>query len=203
MADVPAHRLTPVQHIGIEWMGIGALAGWGVFIWCVIVWALLANGESSNPQGLLAVIVSGVLVWLLTGVVAYRWGQLVAAGLAGMVVVTVDGQPFVPGGSYRGRVTQAGLFRLTVTGVRLAHEESAVLKTEVESYSFGKTVAMFPVGLLGPLDFVVAVPAGAMHSFKGAHNEIAWTLRVSGRVARFLPYRASFHVSVQSGAGDA
>ena len=41
-----------------------------------------------------------------------------------------------------------------------------------------------------------AVPGQAMHSFAAAHNKIAWTLRLKGRVGGILPYESEYPVLV-------
>jgi hypothetical protein len=203
MADAPANRLTPAPFAGLVWIPLGFIAGGWVFVWGVIVAVQLVIPAEAAPHAPLVLGSVGVAVLVFAGVVLHGLGQLGAAGLAGMVVVAVDDQPFAPGGTYRGRVTPTGLFRLTLTGVKLVCEEVAVYATATGLCSDGKTVARVAAEKTGPLDFAVTVPTGAMHSFKAAHNEIAWTLRLAGRVGRVLPYRMSFQVVVQPGGGDA
>jgi hypothetical protein len=45
----------------------------------------------------------------------------------------------------------------------------------------------------------VLVPAGAMHSFKSEHNEIAWKILVHGRPVRWPEFERSFPVIVYPG----
>jgi len=42
------------------------------------------------------------------------------------------------------------------------------------------------------------VPAGAMHSFRSPHNEIAWTIDVHGRAPRWVDLRAVFPIRVEA-----
>ena len=45
----------------------------------------------------------------------------------------------------------------------------------------------------------VQVPAGAMHSFKSKHNEIAWKILVRGSPVRWPDFERSFPVLVYPG----
>lgn len=203
MADAPARRLTPATFTGLVWIQLGFIAGGWVFVWGVIVAVQLVIPAEAAPHAPLVLGSVGVAVLVFAGVVLHGLGQLGAAGLAGMVVVAVDDQPFaprrdVPRTGHADRAVPADPDRGETGG-----EEAAVYATATGLCSNGKTVARVAAEKTGPLDFAVTVPAGAMHSFKAAHNEIAWTLRRAGRVGRVLPYRGAFRVVVQPGGGDA
>lgn len=197
------HKLPPAPFTRFEWLDLSCFSVGGLFIILANMGFYLAYPQPDTPKALVVWGLFGIPVGVVAVFVARRGGEVVAAGLAGSVVVVVDGQPFAPGGSYRGRIVQTGLCRLTRARVELACEEVATYQAGTSEGTSRRTVARAPTerpAAAAPLDFAASVPAGAMHTFKAANNEIVWTVRVSGRVLRVLPYRAWFQAVVLPGS---
>jgi hypothetical protein len=195
------HKLPRAPFTRFEWLDLSCFSVGGLFIILANILICLANPPPDTPKGLVVWGLFGIPVGVVAVFVARRGCEVVAAGLAGSVVVLVDGQPFVPGGSYRGRIVQAGLCRLARARVELACEEAATYRAGTSVVTSRRTVSCVPTDRpAAPLDFGAPAPAGAMHTFKAANNEVVWTVRVSGRVLRVLPYREWFQVVVLPGS---
>ncbi len=206
-----ARRLPPSDvSAGCACVGVLAAAAFWNGIVSVFVWQAVDALRRGNPEWFLMVfLIPFVLVGLVLVVVgAVAAGVWVVALLVGKVTVEVDAHPFVPGGTYRGRVDQAGLCRLRKVGVALVCTESATYQAGTTQSTDRKEVAKEPADLPEPLpaaptDFAVTVPAGAMHSFEAKKNEVTWKVTVWGRVLGVLPYERGFEVVVRPGASDA
>jgi hypothetical protein len=175
----------------------------------VFVWQIVAAFRRGNPEWLMTVF---MIPFVIIGLVLV-FAAVAAAGvwvvslLVGKVTVEVDDHPLAPGGRYQGHVAQRGPFRLTRVGVELACEEAATYQSGTTESTDKKVVAKHPAELpeplpAAPLDFILDVPADAMHSFEAAKNEINWTVTVWGRVLGVLPYQRAFEVVVRPGGGD-
>lgn len=202
-----AVRLPPADvSAGCACAGVLGMALFWNGIVSVFVWQAAAAWVAGRPEWFLMVflipfVLIGVVLVVVTAVMAVVW---VVSLLTGKIVVEVDGHPFVPGGTYRGLVTQGGLVRVTRAAVELVCEESATYQAGTSESTATEVVAEVPAGPRDPdaalpLDFAVTVPADAMHSFAAAKNKIRWKLKVYGRVLGFLPYGGAFEVVVRPG----
>lgn len=206
-----AHRLPDAEvTAGCACLGILGVAAFWNGIVSVFVWQAVAAFRRGNPEWLMTVfLIPFVLIGLvLVFAVVVAAGAWVISLLVGTVTVEVDDHPFVPGGRYPGRVAQRGPFRLTKVGVELECEEAATYQSGTTESTAKKVVAKHPAELpeplpAAPLDFTLAVPADAMHSFEARKNRIEWRVTVWGRVLGVLPFRRSFEVVIRPGAGDA
>jgi hypothetical protein len=195
----PGCACAGVLGFALFWNGIVS-----VFVGQAAAAAVRGKPEWFLMVFLIPFVLVGLVMIVVAGVMAVGW---VVSLLTGKVVVEVDGHPFVPGGTYRGRVTQGGAVRVTRAAVELVCEESATYQAGTSESTATKEVAEVPAGprdpdAVLPLDFAVTVPADAMHSFAAAKNKINWKLKVYGRVLGFLPYGGAFEVVVTPGAGD-
>lgn len=205
-----ARRLPPADlSAGCACGGVLAVALFWNGIVSVFVWQAVAAFRGGNPDWFLMVfLIPFVLIGLVlvvVGVVAA--GAWVIAMLTGRVTVEVDAHPFVPGGTYRGRVAQTGLCRLRQVGVALVCTESATYQAGTSESTAhceaAKELAELPEPLpAAPTDFTLTVPAGAMHSFEAKKNKVTWKVSLWGRVLGVLPYGRVFEVVVRPGDSD-
>jgi hypothetical protein len=181
---------------------------WNGFV-SLVVWEAVRSVMNGKPEWFLIVFLIpfalvGLVLLAALAVTAVVW---LVSVLVGTVAVEVDDHPFVPGGRYQGFVLQAGLYRLTKVGVELTCEEAATYQAGSSESTDKKVVSRQPAELpeplpAAPVEFVVTVPADAMHSFAAAKNRITWTVTVSGRVLGRLPYQRSFQAVVRPGEAD-
>jgi len=159
----------------------------------------------------------GVVVWfevlflspfVLVGLVLiaftlYAGLTWIVSWLVGRVAVEIPEHPLAVGRSSRIQITQAGMFPLTRVGVWLVCTEEATYVAGTSKSTAKKEMAKHTVsdpdesasgGL--PVATEFRVPTDAMHSFNAPNNEIKWTLRVTGRVLGFLPFRNDYSVTV-------
>jgi hypothetical protein len=199
-ADIPAGcACAGVLAAAVFWNGIVA-----VFEWQAIQGVLKGQPEWFLIVFLIPFVLVGLLLVCLGVVAAAAW---VIALLTGKVTVEVDAHPFVPGGTYRGRVAQTGLCRLRKVGVALVCTETATYQAgtteSTDRKEVAKELAELPEPLpAAPTEFTLTVPAGAMHSFQAKKNAVLWKVAVWGRVLGVLPYERGFEVMVHPGASD-
>jgi hypothetical protein len=172
-----------------------------VAVFAVPIVRPLLRGNAPNDwvQALFLIpfVLAGLALIVMAVWAGFRW---VVGMLVGRVTVEVSGHPLAPGRRYELRLDQRGAVRLGGVAVVLVCEEQATYVAGTSKTTAKKVVARHPVEATGaavPLTGSVEVPAGAMHSFESPNNEIAWTLRVTGRALGVLPYEQSFAVAVR------
>jgi len=194
-ADLPAGcRFGCAVGVAVFWNGIVS-----VFVVSVVRDLIRGQDPGWNPGWFLTPF---VLVGLgMIGYAVYAGFQWAVAGLVGRVRLEVSGHPLIPGGRYEVRVSQRGPFGLGGVAVALVCEESATYVAGTSKSTAARVVAEHPAAEheVLPLATELAVPAGAMHSFKSANNAVSWTVRVSGRVLGGLRYRKEFAACVRPG----
>jgi MFS family permease len=205
-----ARRLPPADwSAGCACVGVLAAAAFWNGIVSVFVWQAVVAVRKGNPEWfLMCFLVPFVLVGLVLVVVGVIAAAVwLIALLTGKVTVEVDAHPFVPGGTYRGRVEQTGPCRLRKVGVALVCTEAATYQAgtteSTDRKEVSKELAELPEPLpAAPTDFTLTVPADAMHSFEARKNKVEWKVTVWGRVLGVLPYERGFEVVVRPGGGD-
>jgi hypothetical protein len=173
--------------------------GTAVFVGFAVAEFRAGRGNWFLPCFLFPFVLIGLVVALLALYAGYGW---VVSVLVGRVGAEVSGHPLVPGGRYELAVTQHGLVRLTEVEVELVCEEVATYPGDESATTERHTAVSHPVTDRGPAYLPLAagftVPAGAMHSFESANNQIKWTVRVTGR-ASGRPFGVPFLVCVRPG----
>ena len=140
--------------------------------------------------------------------------QLMVTTGIGPTFVEISEHPLLPGGQYRLYVSQAGRLKMRSLDVALVCEEEATYRQGTNTRTESREVCRQPLlhreefqvlpGEPFATECVLRVPAGAMHSFKAAHNEVQWRIVVQGDVADWPEFRRSFPVIVHpSGARSA
>jgi hypothetical protein len=191
--------------------------GWALFgfllacvVWngIVAVFVAIAVGGHLNgqPDWLLTLFILPFLAVGIAGIVFFVRRLLVTAGI-GPTLVEISAHPLVPGGRYALFVSQGGRLRINRLDVTLVCEEQATYRqgtnTRTETRQvyqqevFRREAFEVPRGARFQTECELSVPAGAMHSFKAAHNEIHWKLVVHGDVAGWPDYRRAFPLIVQ------
>jgi hypothetical protein len=154
------------------------------------------------------VLVGLGLIVLLCAAAAGLIGRL----LTGRVAVELSAHPLEAGGRYEVWAEQgAGAVPLRAVRVRLVCRESARYQQGTSTYTSTREVYGQDVlspetnprgdGLSGGVRRPLEVPAGVMHSFAAANNQVSWFVQVRGRVG-LLPLRLAFPVVVYPAGGE-
>ena len=188
------------------WTVFGLLAAcvlWnGVVFWFV---ALALHGHlGGRPNWLLTLFILPFAAVGAALAVFFVRQLLVTAGV-GPTLVEISEHPLLPGGECNVFVSQAGRGRLGSLDLHLVCEEEAIYRqgtnTRAETREvFRQSVLRLegPASQAAPFEALgaAAVPAGAMHSLRAAHNAIHWKLVVRGEVGGWPAFRRSFTVVV-------
>jgi hypothetical protein len=165
-----------------------------------------ARGQHNWGQTFFMVLLA-LIGLALVGFVFVIAAGLIGRLLAGRVVVELSAYPLAAGGRYECWAQQSGgTVPLRAVRVRLVCKESARYQQGTSTYT--STREVYSQDLLHPQDDSLAggvrrpleVPAGVMHSFAGANNQVSWSLQVRGR-AGILPVRLDFPVIVYPAEG--
>jgi len=196
----------------------GSLAG-ALFVWLVV--CLLWNGIVS----VFVVIVIGSFLegapnWFLTffispfvligiGLIVFFVRQLVVTTGVGPTLVEISEQPLCPDERCRLFLSQTGRLKmdwlelLLVCDEETTYRQGTDTRTETERVYQEPLVRREQLEVAGGAPFEteceVTIPAGAMHSFKSGHNEVAWKILVRGSPARWPDFERSFRLIVHPG----
>jgi hypothetical protein len=196
----------------------------GAPTWTLCAWlvaALLWNGLVSVFVVLvIRSFLRGDPDWLLTaftfpfvligvGLIAFFVRQLVITTGVGPTLVEVSEQPLYPGNHYRLFLSQTGRRKLARLELLLVCDEEATFRHGTDTRTETRRVHQQTLfegdqlevsgGVPLQTECELAVPAGAMHSFKSAHNEVTWKILVKGSPARWPDFERSFPVLVYPG----
>jgi hypothetical protein len=195
---------------------IGSSPGWVLF--GMLLACLLWNGTVSVfALGAVRSHLAGEPEWLLTlsvipfvvvgiGLVGLFIRQLLLTTGIGPTLVEISEHPLHPGGQCRLFVSQWGRLKVNSFEVLLICEESATYRQGTDTRTETREVHRQEIfrregfqvrhGVPFEAECELAVPAGAMHSFKADHNEIHWKLVVKGDVAGWPDYKRTFPVII-------
>jgi hypothetical protein len=114
--------------------------------------------------------------------------EQVAVTASGATYLEISGHPLLPGHSYAVFLSHIGRLAIQQIRVSLECEERAtyhqgtdirVERNCVQNIEvFQQSELTLPEERPFEVEFPVTIPADAPHSFRAAHNEIAWTLLV-------------------------
>ena len=194
-----------------------ASTGWALFgalafcvLWNGVVSVFVAMALRSHiagkPEWALTFFIVPFLLIGLGAIVVFIRRLLVATGI-GPTLMEISDHPLHPGGQYRVFLSQSGRLIVGALRVSLVCVETAAYRQGTNSRTETREVHRheafcregFDVQSGRPLEveFDLELPAGVMHSFKAAHNEIAWTLVVDGHIDRWPNFRRAFPVIVR------
>ncbi len=200
---------------------IGQSPGWKLFtlamlclIWNVVVAVFVAMAVGQYLDGKLSWLTTAFVVpFALAGIaliVVFLRQLLVTTGV-GPTTVEISDHPLHPGERCRLLVSQSGRLKFNSLKVMLVCEEEATYRqgtnTRTETWEVHRQEVShhehFEVkrGLPFEDECELAMPAGAMHSFKAEHNEINWKVVVHGDVDGWPDYERSFSLVVCPGNG--
>ncbi len=209
IADSPGTRLA--FRLPVVDSSVGFLLGWlaASLLWnaVVAVFALVAVSRfvSGNPDWLLA---SFTLAFALVGIglFVYFLRRVVVTMGIGPTLVEVSDQPLSPGGRYEVFLSQTGRLRVNWLEMFLVCEEETTFRHGTDARTETRRVYQnrmlreeaFEVEAGAPFEAAcdVALPPGAMHSFKSLHNEVAWRILVRGSAAGWPDFERSFPLIV-------
>jgi hypothetical protein len=171
----------------------------------VFVVVALRGFLKGDPDWVLTVfIVPFVLVGI--GLIVFFLRGLVVTTAVGPTLIEISDQPLRPGERYRLFVSQTGRLRMKSMEVLFVCDEETTYRQGTDTRTETKRVyeqplvrrERFEVRASAPFeaDCEAQVPAGAMHSFKSGHNEVAWKIVVKGSPVRWPDYERSFRVIV-------
>lgn len=216
LANIPAFDVvtdSPGVRLAYR-LPIDAASGWVsvtmaavCLIWNTLVAVFVVRFVYSAEQ------TNWLLVWLMVPfVLAGLWTlvalarQLLLSVAVGTTRLEISQHPLVPGGSYRGFVSQSGRLNVRWFQVQLICEEQAVYQQGTDtrreicpvyrSTAFSRRKFDIAPHRAFEAEFDFTVPPSAMHSFAAPHNAIVWTLAVRGRMARWGDFERRFYVYV-------
>jgi len=155
-----------------------------------------------------------VLPFALAGIalIVVFFRQLLVTTGVGPTTVEISDHPLHPGQRCRLRVSQSGRLKFNSLKVMLVCEEEATYRqgtnTRAETWEVHRQEVShhehFEVKRGVPFEdeCELAMPAGAMHSFRAEHNEIHWKVVVQGDADGWPDYERSFPVVVRPGNGE-
>jgi hypothetical protein len=179
--------------------------GWITLVGILFMFNVVGRG-SEEPR-------SWLLTWLMVPfVLAGIWTlfalgrQLLLTAAVGATRVEVSEHPFVPGGTYRGFVSQTGRLHFRWFQVQLICEEQAIYQQGTDTRRATQRVYRATAFSRRKFDisprqafeatFEITVPPWAMHSFVSTHNSVMWSLVVRGRMSRWGDLERRFPVYV-------
>jgi hypothetical protein len=193
---------------------IDATSGWLSFTMAAVCisW-LLAMYVVQVAQRYMEGRPNWLLTWLMVPIVlAGVWTivalarQVVLNIAIGTTRVEVSQHPFVPGGTFRGFVSQTGRLEVRWLQVQVVCEEQAIYQQGTDTRRASSRV--YRATLLSKrkfeirpqqafeAEFDIPVPASAMHSFASPHNGVSWALLVRGRMAVWGDFERRFPIYV-------
>lgn len=180
---------------------------------CLLVFALFWNGFvlfgltdilKSGFSYMALFMVPFVLVGL--GLFIFALHQLLAGGGGGETVVEVSNAEVAPGETFEVLVSQGGSKFFRKLSLHLICEERATYQQGTSTRTDTFQVREMPLAELEAvqpsaaqpliLRAKVVIPADAMHSFKSAHNELAWQLRVTGDIRWWPNFKRQYGLLV-------
>jgi hypothetical protein len=191
--------------------------GWNTLVAIFVVQVIRLHLEGQPNWLLTWLMVPFVLAGAWTLVMLAR--QVLFDVAIGTTRLEISHQPFYPGETSRGFVSQTGRIHVRWLQVQLQCDEHAVYQQGTDARRatsrvyratvFSKRKFDISPDAAFDAEFDIAVPDTGMHSFVSAHNAIVWTLAVRGRVARWGDFERRFPVyvypasSTRRRAGDA
>lgn len=165
----------------------------------------IAKGPSADPRSVAFVflpIICIAAIWFL-----YRFfRQLLKLTGIGPSSIELSHYPLFPGSSCRLRLFQPGRIRLKVLTVWLVCQEEATfdqgtdIRTErrdvFRQRLFRKRAVDVSPDKPFAVEFDLAIPEGAIHSFRSANNRIQWKIIVQAEAKKWPTLNRTFRLSV-------
>lgn len=135
-----------------------------------------------------------LLPYLTAGgwLVRYTFRRMSAYVGLGTTLLEISDHPLYPGRNYQINLSQSGWLDVHTLQIKLVCEERATFQQGTNTRTDYRRVheqtilsaqdLMIRPESLYEVDSPLEVPAQAMHSFKGRHNEVSWRLAVRGEI---------------------
>jgi hypothetical protein len=176
-----------------------------------MVFSAVRSHLSGKPEWILTffcIPFVGIGLFLIYGF----FRQLLVTTGIGPTFLEISEHPLHPGGEYRIYLSQAGRLSVKSLALSLVCEEEATYRQGTDTRTESQRVFVqelfrqvdfdIPPGIPFAKEAVLRIPAGAMHSFKSAHNCINWTLLVEGDAAGWPAYKRAFPIILFPNARD-
>jgi hypothetical protein len=158
-----------------------------------------------DPDWMMSLFVVSLMVVGLTSLF-YLARQLIMAASIGPTSVEISDHPLYPDQQYQVYLSQAGRLKISSLELHLVCEEKSTFRQGTNSRTYVRRVYQdemlrrdsFRVdqGMPFEVECKLCIPSQAMHSFKGAHNEVNWKLVVTERFTRWPEILREFPVVV-------
>jgi hypothetical protein len=175
---------------------------WNGIVTVFIVFAVRSYREG-HPDWLLTLFIAPFSAVGIGLIVLFVRQILVTAGI-GPTLIEISDHPLVPGRTYQLYFSQSGRLAFQSLDVALVCEEHATYRQGTNTRTEARRVYQQELfrrenfDVEGGLPFETqcdfCLPAGAMHSFKAAHNEISWKVVVKGDTIGWPAYERTFPV---------
>jgi hypothetical protein len=190
--------------------------GWAIFgtllvciIWngivAVLVYFTMRGHLAGKPEWILTFF---SIPFVLGGLflIIYFFRQLLVTAGIGPTLLEMSNHPLYPGEEYQIFLSQSGSLAINSLSLSLVCQEKATYRqgtntrTELRQVYrqelFRRDNFEIPPGMPFETNCLLAVPVGAMHSFKSAHNAVDWTLVVEGDIAKWPDFKRAFSVII-------
>ncbi|MBI1904559.1 MAG: DUF3592 domain-containing protein [Planctomycetia bacterium] len=190
-----------------NWATVAVVVGSLVWNGMVSVFLTLAvrSFAVGEPQWLLTavgLVVAAVGIWLVRVALA----MLRQGASVGRTLIEISDHPLYPGESCRVLLSQFGRMTMPQLRLLLVCDEEATFQQGTNTRCERRRVyeqellsrSHITVDPAGPfeLEHELVVPSGAMHSFRSAHNEVAWRLVVEGSAEGWAEFQRTFPVVI-------
>ncbi|OHB68171.1 MAG: hypothetical protein A2V70_19695, partial [Planctomycetes bacterium RBG_13_63_9] len=194
------------------WVLFGALLTclfWNGIVSVFVVLAVRGHFDGRPDWFLTLFVVPFALVGI--ALIVYFVRQFLVTTGVGPTLVEISDHPLHPGQKCQLFVSQSGRLTLNSIRVLLVCQEEATYRQGTDTRTETREVYRQEVfrrenfevrrGLPFKAECELDVPAGAMHSFRADHNEIAWKLIVQGDIARWPDYERPFPLVIRPANG--
>ena len=196
----PGWNLLGLLLISLVWNGVVAI---------FLVMAVESYRQDEPDWLAIGIVAPFALAGL--GLLALFVRRLLASGAVGPTIVEISRQPLYPGGEYEIFVSQSGRLSVKSLSLALVCEEEATYRQGTDARTVLRRVyeqelfrrESFEIrGAAWEARAPLCVPAGAMHSFRAAHNKVDWKLIVRLEAARRPAFERSFLIHVYPGCAE-
>ncbi len=194
-------RTNPLWRLGL----LGGAAATVLAAAMLFGWMAAQQILAGQPDWFLTLF---CLPWVTVGsILAIQFaGQLMFHAQAGGTIVEISDHPLVLGERYRVLLMQGGRLKFRSLRLLLVCEERATYQQGTNTRTYARRVfeallvnqETFGARAGAPAEWQaeLELPELGMHSFRGLHNEVAWSIVVRGEPERWPPFEYVFPLVV-------
>lgn len=205
-----AYRLPVSQQAAFEHFGAALFCVvWNVVSWSILLYSLYYS--AATIADFVSCIIFGIVFcgFGLFLVVMILHHLMTLFGI-GPTILEISDHPVYAGRRFRLMFTQYGVFRANEFEILIVCEESARFRQGTDTITSRKEVYRQRLlyrkdfettqGVPMQHEFVVRLPAGAMHSMRSEHNEVQWKIVVRAQLLGWLDLFRESHIVVYPAA---